>query len=209
MPELSNSQIERLLHPYKVDANDEICDGIRRYLDLLLKWNQRIALTTITDPEQIVRFHFGESMFACSAVPIRNGRLADVGSGPGFPSIPIGMVKSSLDVISIESNLKKSTFQSEVVRSLSLRNISLYRGRMEDYDGSAREINFVTARALGMFEELLHWSRVSLAEHGKIILWLGESDIDRLGRIKTWSWLDPIKIPQSDRRFLLVGSPRR
>lgn len=209
MPELSNSQIRSLLDPYQVDASDPLCDGVRHYLELLLTWNRRVALTTITDPRQIVRFHFGESMFACSAVPIRDGRLADVGSGPGFPSIPIGMVNESLRVISIESNLKKSTFQSEVIRSLALSNIFVYRGRMEDYDASAGNLNFVTARALGMFDELLNWSRGSLAEQGKIVLWLGESDVDKLRRKNAWSWLDPIKIPRSDRRFLLVGTPLR
>lgn len=209
MSELSNSQIQRLLAPYKGDATDHLCDGIRRYIALLLKWNQRVALTTVTDAEQIVRFHFGESMFAASAVPIRDGRLADVGSGPGFPSIPIGMVVPSLNVVSIESNLKKSTFQSEVIRSHSLSNIALYRGRMEDYDASAGQFDFVAARALGMFDELLNWSKGSLAQHGKIVLWLGEADVAQLRRNNAWSWLDPIKIPDSDRRFLLIGSPVR
>ena len=207
MPELSNSQIHRLLIPYQVDADDHLCDGIRRYIALLLKWNQRVALTTVTDPEQIVRFHFGESIFAASAVPIRDGRLADVGSGPGFPSIPISMVNTSLNVVSIESNLKKSTFQSEVIRSLGLTNVALYRGRMEDYDPSSLRFDFISARALGMFDELLAWSRNSLSEIGNVVLWLGEADVERLNRDQTWAWLEPIKIPDSDRRFLLVGSP--
>ena len=194
MPELSNSQIHRLLIPYQVDADDHLCDGIRRYIALLLKWNQRVALTTVTDPEQIVRFHFGESIFAASAVP-------------GFPSIPISMVNASLNVVSIESNLKKSTFQSEVIRSLGLTNVALYRGRMEDYDPSSLRFDFISARALGMFDELLAWSRNSLSEIGNVVLWLGEADVERLNRDQTWAWLEPIKIPDSDRRFLLVGSP--
>ncbi len=207
MAELSNSQIKDLLAPYGVEASDHFADGIRRYIDLLLRWNQRVALTTVTDPEQIVRFHFGESIFAASAVPIRNGRLADVGSGPGFPSIPLSMAIESLKTVSIESNRKKSTFQAEVIRSLGISNVTLYRGRMENYDRLTAKFDFITARALGMFAELLDWSQSALNSEGKVVLWLGESDVEKIRAITDWTWLEPIKIPDSDRRFLLVGSP--
>src|ERR1700678_3256164 len=133
MAQVSNAEIKCLLGPYGVDASDHLCNQIRIYTELLLGWNRRISLTTVTDPAQVVRFHFGESIFAASAVPIRNGRLADVGAGPGFPSIPISMVNTEVLSTPIESNSKKSTFMSEVARSLSLSGVHPFRGRMEDY----------------------------------------------------------------------------
>jgi 16S rRNA (guanine527-N7)-methyltransferase len=208
MAELSNSEIKRLLKPYGVDATDHLCEQVRTYTSLLLDWNNRISLTTVTDPAQIVRFHFGESMFAASSVPIRNGRLADVGAGPGFPSIPLCMVNDSLDAIPIESNSKKSTFMSEVARRLGLARVQPFRGRMEEYALADLGFDWVTARALGMHRELIDWAARSLSPDGRIALWLGESDVAEIGKITGWTWRAPVKIPDSDRRFILVGQLR-
>jgi 16S rRNA (guanine527-N7)-methyltransferase len=205
MAELSNSEIKRLLKPYGVDASDHLCEQVRTYSSLLLEWNKRIALTTVTDPAQIVRFHFGESMFAASAVPIRNGRLADVGAGPGFPSIPISMVSKDVTAIPIESNSKKSTFMSEVARRLSLARVQPFRGRMEDYPAANFAFDWITARALGMHAELTAWAEKSLACDGHVVLWLGEADAAEISKSSGWEWRTPLRIPEADRRVVLVG----
>jgi 16S rRNA (guanine527-N7)-methyltransferase len=207
MAELSNAEIQRLLKPYGVDASDHLCAQARKYISLLVEWNRRISLTTVTDPAQIVRFHFGESMFAASAVPIRNGRLADVGAGPGFPSIPLSMVIKDLLVVPIESNSKKCTFMSEAARALELPLVRPYRGRMEDFPASDTSFDWITARALGMHRGLLDWAASALNPTGSVVLWLGESDASELSKHEAWSWREPIKIPASDRRFILVGRP--
>src|SRR5271166_2654316 len=110
MKQLQNNTIQATLTPYDVTASDLLCDQIRTYIDLLLHWNQKTSLTTVTDPTEILRFHFGESFFAVGSVPIRHGRLADVGSGAGFPAVPIRMVSEGLSAILVESNQKKATF---------------------------------------------------------------------------------------------------
>lgn len=165
-----------------------------------------MALTTVTDPEEIVRFHFGESMFAASAVPIRNGRLADIGSGPGFPSIPLSMVHDEIVGVPIESNSKKSTFQSEIARRLSLPNVHPYRGRMEEFPLNDTSFDWIVARALGNFPSLFQWAAKALMPSGKLVLWVGADDSELLARDQNWTWNKPIRIPESDRRYLLVGS---
>jgi 16S rRNA (guanine527-N7)-methyltransferase len=206
---LSNSEISNALVRYGVSADDPLCDGIRAYISLLLRWNERISLTTVTEPAEILRFHFGESFFATSAVPIQFGRLADVGSGAGFPGIPLAMLAPELQVSLIESNFKKSTFLSEVVRSLNLERVAVFRLRMEAVRTGPDKFDFVTARAVGSFEDLLSWSSRSLAEAGKLVLWVGGEDAARISAMSRWSWRDPIRIPDSKNRFLLVGSPKR
>jgi 16S rRNA (guanine527-N7)-methyltransferase len=206
MPDLSTKRIAELLKPYGVDASPKLCEQVQTYIALLLDWNRRMALTAITDPEEIVRLHFGESMFAASAVPIRNGRLADIGSGPGFPSIPISMVNEEIIGVPIESNSKKSTFQSEVARRLSLTNVHPYRGRMEDFLFSEADFDWITARALGDFPSLFRWSKQALAHEGRLVLWLGSNDAATLAASAEWAWNEPIPIPNSDRRVILVGS---
>src|SRR5579862_4995269 len=120
MSSIPDYLIEKTLAEYGVSVTSAIRSSVRAYISLLLRWNERISLTTITDPVEILRFHFGESMFAASAVPIRNGRLADVGSGGGFPGLPLKIMVPSLDLVLIESNAKKASFLSECIRELNL-----------------------------------------------------------------------------------------
>ena len=205
MKQLSDEVIAMELRPYGATASARLCDQIRIYVDLLLRWNQRTSLTTVTDPEGIVRFHFGESLLAVTAVPIRHGRLADVGSGAGFPAVPIRMVSEDLNVILIESNQKKATFLSEIVRELQLANVDVRRSRMEEIDFSRDTVDFVTARAIGIDDEFLDWSRKALNPDGSVVLWLGEESAREVSRDASWKWADSIRIPQSERRVVLHG----
>lgn len=208
MPALSDTEIIKLLRFYGVLADRELCERIREYASLLVRWNQKISLTTIKDPEEILKFHFGESFFATSTVPIENGRLADVGSGAGFPGIPLAMISPGLEVMLIESNAKKAAFLSEVIRALRLNRITVLRSRMEEVSKSLRTFDFVTARALGSHRELLRWASSFLADAGKIVLWIGGEECTAISRNAAWNWREPIHIPGSRNRFLLIGSPK-
>jgi 16S rRNA (guanine527-N7)-methyltransferase len=205
MKHLSNALIEDTLRLYDVAVTPVLCDQVRTYVDLLLRWNQKTSLTTVTDPEEILRFHFGESMLAAAAVPIRHGRLADVGTGAGFPAVPIRMVSDDLGVILIESNQKKVTFLAEIARELHLSQVDIRRCRMEDVSLANEPVDFVTARALGIDGKFLKWSDGALKSQGSVVLWLGESDSARISKESEWKWTDPLLIPRSDRRFILHG----
>jgi 16S rRNA (guanine527-N7)-methyltransferase len=206
MDALSETRIAKLLDPYGVTTKPALAQQIGLYIDLLLKWNSKIALTTVTDPIEIVRFHFGESLFAASCYKFEKSRLADVGSGPGFPGLPLAMLVPDLEVKLIESNQKKCAFLNEVCRQVDISNASVLCGRMASVDST---FDFVTARALGSFDELLPWVGQRLTRRGRLILWLGESDAEALSRSSGWVWDRPIQIPGSERRFLLSGSPNR
>ena len=205
---LTDTYIRRVLEPYGVVASPEICGAVRKYCALLVQWNQKISLTAVRDPEHILRFHFGESLFAAAAVPIHGGRLADVGSGAGFPGLPLRIAVSGLSVALIESNAKKATFLSEVIRELHLNHCDVFRGRMESYaaDNGGR-FDFIAARGLGQHDEMLKWGRTKLSPSGKVVLWLGEEDAAEISQSAGWKWSSAILIPGSDRRVLLVGSP--
>src|SRR5271154_2500932 len=203
---LTDHKIVAALEPYGIGASALLCDQIRIYSDLLLRWNQKTSLTTVTDPTEILRFHFGESLLAVATVPIRHGRLADVGSGAGFPAVPIRMVSDEVSVILIESNQKKATFLAEVVRELRLTNVDVRRCRMEDVNLSDLRVDFVTARALGIDDDFLNWSRDALNTTGSLVLWLRDAHVSRISQKDGWNWSHPIRIPHSERRFILRGS---
>lgn len=214
MRSLSDLRIAAILAEYSIatDGESALIEGIQSYISLLLEWNRSISLTTITDPEEIVRFHFGEGLFAASCVPITDGRLADVGAGAGFPGLPLRMLIPSLDLTLIESNAKKAAFLAEVARRLSLDRVGVFRGRMEGFGAklgpeSPTGFDFITARAFGQFDRLLAWSRAHLSASGRLVLWLGQDDVDSISRGDHWIWAEPVQIPGSKRRFILSGMP--
>jgi 16S rRNA (guanine527-N7)-methyltransferase len=207
MKHLSDNQIAEELRTFGVSASPQISESISTYISLLLRWNSKISLTTVTDPVEIVRFHFGESMFAASCTSIREGRLADVGTGAGFPGLPLKLIAPELSLFLIESNTKKAAFVSEVSRELQFDHVEVYRGRMETVPASEGRFDFVAARALGMHQELLAWSRSHLPVSGRVLLWLGERDAQEMLHAPEWNWSRPMAIPRSQRRFLLIGQP--
>src|SRR5271169_2870056 len=108
MPTLSEPAIASLLTPYLPQAPASILPQLSTYLDLLLKWNARTNLTAIRDPEEIVRRHFGESLFAARHLdpssPDSNATtLLDFGSGAGFPGLPIALLRCDIQVTLAES----------------------------------------------------------------------------------------------------------
>lgn len=205
---LSDKTILQHLGTYGVRPTDTQCEMIRRYVALLLKWNRSISLTTITNETEILEFHFGESAFALQSVDgIKNGRLADVGAGAGFPGVALRIFAPDLELVLIEANAKKCAFLAEVVRELDLKDVRVVRSRFEDSHESGDMYETVAARALGAYDDLLTWARGSLIPSGRIALWLGTDDAREIATIGGWKWLAPIPIPGSQRRLILTGSP--
>jgi 16S rRNA (guanine527-N7)-methyltransferase len=204
--DITDKAITLILGEYGVAATPALCLAIQKYISVLLRWNEKIALTTITDPPDIVRFHFGESMFGAAAVPIKEGRLADVGTGAGFPGLPLKLLLPSLDLVLIESNAKKASFLSECIRELDLGRVEVYRGRFEDIKSEENRFDFLTARALGGYSDLAAWSQRQLTLRGSLVLWLGERDAIEIRKSLSFDWRAPVQITGSDRRVLLIGT---
>lgn len=204
---ISDLQVRDSLRPYQFSPTSNQSEKIRAYISLLLRWNQRISLTTVVDPTEILQFHFGESLFAASVAAIRNGRLADVGSGAGFPGLALALGAPELAVSVIESNTKKAAFLAEVVRMLDLRHVEVINKRMEEAPPALGQLDFITARALGAHKTLMRWARQRLASNGSLVLWLGEEDSRKIAFDRAWTWRSPLLVPGSKRRFVLVGCP--
>lgn len=205
---ISNQQISRSLSIFGITPSGEQITMIREYVQLLLKWNQSISLTTVTDPEEIISRHFGESMFAAKLLPMESCRLADVGTGAGFPGLPLKILSPSLELVLIESNKKKYAFLSEVVRTLGLKGVEVLPDRFEQIRPENFKFDLISARALGDFKELLRWSAQALKPGGRIVLWVGAEDATRLATNPSWIWEPATRIPDSQRRYILMGRPK-
>ncbi|HLJ40796.1 MAG TPA: 16S rRNA (guanine(527)-N(7))-methyltransferase RsmG [Candidatus Acidoferrales bacterium] len=201
------SRIQTLLKPYYHVVPLEICDKIQSYMDLLSMWGRRIALTTISNEDDVIRFHFGESIFALSLESFEHGRLADVGSGAGFPGLAIKLLRPDLHVTLLEPNKKKCAFLNEVARKLQFSNVDVLPVRFEASKIPPNELEFVTSRALGRLSDLLSWSGAALRYDGRILLWLGAEDAEKTTEIPGWYWVQT-SIPGTVRRRILSGSPQ-
>jgi 16S rRNA (guanine527-N7)-methyltransferase len=227
------ARIASLLAPFLApdSLTDQQVAQVSTYLDLLLKWNARINLTSVRQPEDMVTRHFGESFFTArqlcpSPVVIPSERdqvppcgtkeresrdlgfsnLIDVGSGAGFPGLPIKIYAPSLTVTLVESNQRKATFLREVVRALTLTGIDVFAGRAEDCPRAAA---IVTLRAVEKPERALAAAARLISPGGRLALLLGASKAgDAQGLLPGFSWAPPIALPGSSHRIVLIGGTR-
>ena len=206
MPSLP--RIRKILDSYDLNSSDVLCEQIRSYIELLLRWNKRISLTSVLDPEEIVKYHFAESFLAAKAVEALSGRLADVGSGAGFPGMALKMYVPSLQVSLVESNAKKCAFLAEVIRSLELETVDVLCSRFEDIGKPTKPFNFVSARALGAIPSFLNWTESAILDSGRALLWLGAQGVAEASAARNWAWDSPFAIPGTKGRFILAGSPK-
>lgn len=197
--------IRHALGEFQLTADDKQVLQIQQYISILLLWNEKINLTAIRDPMDILYRHFCESMYAAATVPVENGRLADVGSGGGFPGLPLKILSPNLRVFLVESNLKKATFLAEVVRELELTETQVLVRRYEELGEEIAPLDYVCSRALGEFPSFLEWAHSEQIAAKQVILWIGARDLPDLQKVRTWEWRESIQVPQSLRRLILVG----
>src|ERR1700674_1592940 len=205
---LSAEAIRRALGEFQLTAGDEQVLQIQQYIRMLLGWNERVNLTAIRDPLAILYRHFCESMYAAASAPMENGRLADVGSGAGFPGLPLKIIRPGLRVFLVESNVKKATFIAEVIRGLGLTDAQVLVRRYEELGEEVAPLDYVCSRALGEFPPFLERAGSEQVAAKQVILWIGARDLPEIRKIRTWEWREPIQVPHSLRRVLLIGSRR-
>lgn len=225
---MTPARIAELLAPfigrYGQPEASALFASISTYIDILMRWNSRISLTAIRDPEQIVTRHFGESLFLarnlflgtaaigcpagqCPAVK-GSSALADLGSGAGFPGLPIKLWVPSLSVTLIESNHKKAAFLREITRSLTLMDVNIQNARAETLPPSSFDV--VTLRAVERFDATLPIAARLLNPQGRLALLIGAAQVSQARSIlPNDDFSDPVPIPLSSSRVLLVGQPRQ
>jgi len=210
---MDSARLAELLRPFTTDAvlSPKVFDQLQRYLDLLLRWNARVNLSAVRAPEQVVTRHFGESLFAAQVLLGRRKEtatqlsLADVGSGAGFPGIPMQLFAPELELTLIESHNKKATFLREVLRALDLKQAEVFSGRAERW---GRTADLVTLRAVEQFEHVLPIAANLVTPGGRLCLLISAAQVPiaRDLLVAGWTWQQPIAVPLSTQRVIFVGS---
>jgi 16S rRNA (guanine527-N7)-methyltransferase len=146
------------------------------YLSQLLAWNKTINLTSITDPFEIISKHFVDSLTALSAYKFPSHSLVmDVGSGAGFPGIPVKIVQSDLRLLLIEPSQKKCSFLHSIVGALKLEQVSIYPGELRQYATQEPHVlaDVIVLRAL-RFDEIAEPAAFILKPTGHLLLFRTE-----------------------------------
>lgn len=225
---MDTARVAALLAPFLAKPlSQSQLDQISTYIDLLLRWNARMNLTAIRNEEEIVTRHFGESLFLARHVfpdkpvkpestpalipsPLASAepfRVVDIGSGAGFPAIPLKIWSPEIDLTLIESNHKKATFLREVARALALKSTEVRTERAEALaaDPAFPRTKLVTLRAVEHFESILPLAEAFLSSRGTLALLIGSAQLPILTRSTELSWNGPIRIPHSKTRVLSIG----
>lgn len=170
---------------------------LARHFDLLQKWNLKMNLTSIVDPAAIVTRHFGESLFLAVHLPPDAATVADIGSGAGFPGLPLAVARPELTVTLVESVAKKAAFLKEAARPVP--NVRVLRGRFEDVQES---FDWVTLRAVagpGLLHHIAKRSR-------HLALLTTESRLDALPAAG-WICQSSLRLPWGTDRLLAFATP--
>jgi 16S rRNA (guanine527-N7)-methyltransferase len=203
---LSESTIRKALNDFHIEVNEAQVGQIQEYIKLLLAWNEKVNLTAIRDPLDILHRHFCESMFAAKLVDLEACRIADIGTGGGFPGLPLKIMLPNAQIALVESSIKKAAFLAEVIRTLGLGNVNVVVSRYEELGEEIAPIDYLCARALGDFGGFLTWAATNSVGAKRVILWLGAKDVEEVRKAKGWTWENPVAVPQSLRRVILLGS---
>jgi len=152
----------------------------------LLRWNQKINITAITDPLEIAVKHFLDSLPAVRLLPPK-ATLLDIGSGGGFPGLPLKILSPSLSITLIDASRKKVSFLKHIIRTLKLENIEALHMRAEDLAADARYVNrfdVIISRAFSALEHFFKLALPLLAEVGVMIALKGDVVNDELNDLQ-------------------------
>lgn len=209
--------LQEQLQKLELEIPAESLVQLELLVDELLRWTQRRNLTAITDREEVVEKHLVDSLtmlpFARQAV-----RLLDIGSGAGFPALPLKIVCPTLEVVSVDAVGKKIDFQKHVARKLGLPSFTALHARIQDLSGEENYrsgFDLVTARALTSLEDLVAMAEPFLAPGGRLVAMKGpEGELEfsasrnRLG-VSGWSLaLHRLVLPRSGAQRCLIELSR-
>ena len=149
----------------------------------LVKWNLKINLTAITDPFEVAVKHFIDSIAPAGIIPARASML-DIGSGGGFPGIPLKVVIPTLSVSLVDSSRKKITFLKHIIRRTGIEDIEAVQGRAEELAGSIKMFDVIICRAFSSLEKFVRSALPLLAPNGMIISLKGKINPEEIEAVR-------------------------
>jgi len=155
----------------QLNISIEQIEKFYKYMQLLLEWNEKMNLTAIVEPKEIILKHFIDSLTICHYIQKQN-KILDIGTGAGFPGIPLKLAMPENEITLLDSLNKRIIFLQEVIQELDLNNIKAIHSRAEDFikqEKMRESYNIVTSRAVARLNILLEYMLPFTAINGKCI----------------------------------------
>ena len=214
-------ELERKAKKMKIELSNKQLEQFYLYMNLLLEWNEKINLTAITDPKEIILKHFIDSITI--ATYLKNAQsILDIGTGAGFPGIPLAILENSKDFILMDSLNKRIIFLQEVIQKLTLTRVQAIHGRAEELwkEKEHREhYDLVTSRAVAKLNILLEYMLPFIKMGGRCICMKSQEIEEELEEAKQAIELlggklekvDEIILPESDvkRKIIVIQKVRQ
>ncbi|MDO4975606.1 MAG: 16S rRNA (guanine(527)-N(7))-methyltransferase RsmG [Alphaproteobacteria bacterium] len=154
-----SEQLKSNLQNINVILNDKQIEMFYTYMQLLLEWNEKMNLTAITDPQDIIIKHFVDSLTIEKYIK-KDAKIIDIGTGAGFPGIPLSIARNDLNVTLMDSLNKRITFLDEVIKENNLNNVDTVHSRAEELARNKdfrEQFDVVTSRAVASLNVLLEY----------------------------------------------------
>lgn len=152
-----SSNLKEKLDKIDIEINNEQSQKFYNYMNLLLEWNEKINLTAITEPNEVILKHFVDSATIIKYIE-DNMKIVDVGTGAGFPGIPLNIINSKANYVLVDSLNKRINFLNEIINNLKLENINTVHSRIEDFGKDNKEsFDIATSRAVASLNILLEY----------------------------------------------------
>jgi len=197
------NEFKKLLSHTGIQLNDRQLAQFQQYVDLILTWNKRINLISRKEAAKVIENHVLESLaFLISFKLFTGAKIIDIGSGAGFPALPISLIGMDANFLLVESKRMKALFLKEVVTQLGLNNVEVIHNRVEnlvikkDYK---EQFDWAFSRAVASLEVVYGWVEELIKPGGSYLAWKGgevEKEIEHLWKKKKNIVIDVIKMDE-------------
>lgn len=184
-------EFKKIMNGYGKKINilftEEQLENFYKYMQLLIEWNEKINLTAIIEPKDIILKHFIDSLTINKYIK-ENTYIADVGTGAGFPGIPLKIIRNDIKLVLVDSLNKRINFLNEVIKELNLKNIETVHSRIEDFGKNKKyreKFNYSTARAVANLSTLSEYLLPIIKNGGQAIVMKGNNVEEEINESKT------------------------